>query len=106
MQRGIPVSGVELSPAMIDQLRKRIDEATVPVVRGDMATACFPGEFTLVYLVYNTISNLLTQAEQVGCFRNAARHLAPGGRLMSLIEQAQQDSLHTVHIGTSESGVA
>jgi hypothetical protein len=35
-----------------------------------------------VYLVYNTISNLLTQAEQVACFRNAARHLTPGGRFV------------------------
>ena len=47
-----------------------------------MATARAPGEFALVYLVYNTISNLLTQAEQVACFRNAARHLAPGGRFV------------------------
>ncbi len=47
-----------------------------------MATARADGEFTLVYLVYNTISNLLTQDEQVECFRNAARHLAPGGRFV------------------------
>jgi SAM-dependent methyltransferase len=47
-----------------------------------MATTVFPGRFSLVYLVYNTISNLLTQAEQVTCFRNAARHLAPGGRFL------------------------
>ena len=47
-----------------------------------MATARAPGEFTLVYLVFNTISNLLTQAEQVECFRNAARHLTPGGRFV------------------------
>jgi SAM-dependent methyltransferase len=47
-----------------------------------MATARVPGEFTLVYLVFNTISNLLTQAEQVQCFRNAARHLTPGGRFV------------------------
>ncbi len=38
--------------------------------------------YTLVYLVYNTISNLLTQTEQVACFRNAARHLTPGGRFV------------------------
>ena len=42
-----------------------------------MSTTRAPGEFTLVYLVFNTISNLLTQDEQVACFRNAARHLAP-----------------------------
>jgi SAM-dependent methyltransferase len=67
---------------MIDQLRANIDEATIPVVVGDMATARAPGTYTLVYLVYNTISNLLTQAEQVACFRNAARHLTPGGRFV------------------------
>nr|BFE73632.1 hypothetical protein GCM10020092_069330 [Actinoplanes digitatis] len=47
-----------------------------------MATTVAPGEYTLVYLVYNTISNLLTQSEQVACFRNAARHLTPGGRFV------------------------
>ena len=41
-----------------------------------------PGEFALVYLVFNTITNLRTQAEQVACFRNAAAHLAPGGRFV------------------------
>lgn len=81
-QRGIPVTGIELSQPMIDQLRTKVDEETVPVVLGDMATARAPGEFALVYLVYNTISNLLTQAQQVACFRNAARHLIPGGRFV------------------------
>jgi SAM-dependent methyltransferase len=80
--RGVPVTGIELSPAMIERLRTKVDETTIPVVVGDMATARAPGQFTLVYLVYNTISNLLTQAEQVECFRNAARHLVPGGRFV------------------------
>ncbi|WP_042377332.1 class I SAM-dependent methyltransferase [Streptacidiphilus melanogenes] len=81
-QRGVPVSGIELSQPMIDQLRTKADEATIPVVAGDMATARVPGEHQLVYLVFNTVSNLLTQDEQVACFRNAARHLAPGGRFV------------------------
>ncbi|MGW3730514.1 class I SAM-dependent methyltransferase [Streptomyces sp. NPDC000851] len=81
-ERGVPVTGVELSLPMIRQLRTKADEATIPVIVGDMATAVAPGAFTLVYLVYNTISNLLTQAEQVECFRNAARHLTPGGRFV------------------------
>ncbi|MFI6761905.1 class I SAM-dependent methyltransferase [Micromonospora sp. NPDC050417] len=80
--RGVPVTGVELSQPMIDKLRSKVDEVTIPVVVGDMATAVAPGTYTLVYLVYNTIANLLTQAEQVACFRNAARHLAPGGRFV------------------------
>ncbi|MFI7277254.1 class I SAM-dependent methyltransferase [Streptomyces sp. NPDC049879] len=81
-RRGVPVTGVELSPPMIERLRAKADEAAVPVVVGDMATARAPGTFSLVYLVYNTISNLLTQAGQVACFRNAARHLRPGGRFV------------------------
>lgn len=81
-ERGVPVTGIELSGSMIEQLRAKVDEATIAVVAGDMATTRVPGEFSLVYLVYNTIANLLTQAEQVACFRNAARHLAPGGRFV------------------------
>jgi SAM-dependent methyltransferase len=81
-ERGVPVTGIELSRPMLDQLRTKVDETTIPVVVGDMATAVASGTFSLVYLVYNTISNLLTQAEQVACFRNAARHLTPGGRFV------------------------
>jgi SAM-dependent methyltransferase len=81
-ERGIPVAGIDSSPAMIAQLRKKTNEATIPVVLGDMATALVSGSYTLIYLIYNTISNLLTQAEQVMCFRNAARHLTPGGRFV------------------------
>ncbi|USQ84658.1 class I SAM-dependent methyltransferase [Streptomyces phaeoluteigriseus] len=80
--RGVPVTGVELSRPMLDRLRTKADETAIPVVVGDMATARAPGEYTLVYLVYNTIANLLTQAEQVACFRNAARHLGSGGRFV------------------------
>ncbi|NUU19127.1 methyltransferase domain-containing protein [Cellulomonas humilata] len=78
-ERGVPVVGIELSPHMVEQLRTKVDDDTIPVVLGDMATVTAPGEFRLVYLVFNTIANLLTQEAQVECFRNAARHLAPGG---------------------------
>ena len=81
-EHGVPVTGIELSGPMIDQLRTKVDDDRVPVVVGDMATARAPGEYSLVYLVFNTISNLLTQPEQVACFRNAARHLTPGGRFV------------------------
>jgi SAM-dependent methyltransferase len=81
-ERGVPVTGIELSQPMVDQLRTKVGEDRLPVVVGDMATARAPGEYTLAYLVFNTISNLLTQDEQVECFRNAARHLVPGGRFV------------------------
>lgn len=81
-ERGVSVTGIELSQPMVDRLRINASEATIPVVLGNMATARAEGQYTLVYLVYNTISNLLTQEEQVACFRNAARHLTAGGRFV------------------------
>ncbi|GAA4875388.1 class I SAM-dependent DNA methyltransferase [Serinicoccus chungangensis] len=79
-ERGVDVTGIELSAPMVEQLHgKRPD---LPVVVGDMATARAEGEFALVYLVFNTIGNLCTQDEQVACFANAARHLGPGGRFV------------------------
>jgi SAM-dependent methyltransferase len=80
--RGVHVSGIELSPPMVDELRKKADAQSIPVVIGDMAKTTITGNFGIVYLVFNGISNLLSQAEQVECFRNAARHLAKGGRFV------------------------
>ena len=80
--RGVPVSGIELSPDMLRQLRSKPGAAAIDAVEGDMATARVPGEFSLVYLVYNTITNLTSQDAQVAAFENAARHLAPGGRFV------------------------
>lgn len=80
IERGIDVSGIELSAPMVDRLHSKRPD--VPVVVGDMTSSRVPGEFSLVYLVWNSIGNLRTQAEQVECFRNAARHLAPGGRFV------------------------
>jgi SAM-dependent methyltransferase len=80
VERGVPVSGIELSAAMADRLRSKSSD--VPVTVGDMATTTVPREFSLVYVVWNSIGNLRTQQEQVACFRNAAAHLSPGGRFV------------------------
>ncbi len=82
LRRGVPVTGIELSAPMVARLRGKVGPSQLPVVVGDMATTVVPGEFTLVFLVFNSISNLRTQDEQVECFRNAARHLASGGRFV------------------------
>ena len=82
LQRGVPISGVELSQPMVDKLRTKVSEEQIPVTVGDMATTTLAGMFSLVYLVFNTLGNLRTQNEQVECFRNAARHLAPGGHFV------------------------
>jgi SAM-dependent methyltransferase len=81
-ERGVPVSGIELSRAMVDQMRAKPGGADIEVAVGDMTTTTVAGEFALVYLVFNTIMNLTSQRAQTDCFRNAARHLAPGGRFV------------------------
>ena len=78
-QRGVPVHGIELSKAMVARLRGKPGGDAVPVTIGDMTTTRVDGDFTLAYLVFNTISNLTTQDAQLACFRNVARHLVPGG---------------------------
>ena len=80
--RGISVSGIELSPHMVEQLRAKPGADAIPVTVGDMTTTRVPGTFTLVYLVANTIMNVTTQEAQAACFRNAAAHLQPGGRFV------------------------
>jgi hypothetical protein len=64
---------------MVAVMRAKPGGADLPVTIGDMTTTRLPDRFSLVYLLYNTINNLTTQAAQVACFRNAAAHLAPGG---------------------------
>lgn len=99
---GVPVTGIELSHAMIARLREKAGENEIPVVQGDMTTASAGDGFTLAYLVFNTISNLLTQDEQVECFRNAARHLAPGGCFVVELWVPQLRALAPGHAGTVE----
>jgi SAM-dependent methyltransferase len=77
--RGVEVCGIELSQAMVAQLRQKPEGRDLSVTIGDMASTRVEGTFRLVYLVFNTIGNLTTQDDQVECFSNAATHLEPGG---------------------------
>lgn len=76
---GVRVDGIELSPHMVDRMREQPGGRDVDVVLGDMSRVRTGRTYGLVYLVYNTIGNLLTQEDQVRCFENAARHLAEDG---------------------------
>jgi SAM-dependent methyltransferase len=80
--RGVAVTGIELSEAMVAQLRAKPGGDAIPVAIGDMATTRVDGSFGLVYLVFNTLVNLTSQDAQVACFENAAAHLEPGGRFV------------------------
>jgi SAM-dependent methyltransferase len=80
--RGVPVTGIDVSAPMLDRLRAKPGADAVTAALGDVTGTRVEGEFALVYLVFNTIMNVTTQAGQVATFRNAAAHLRPGGRFV------------------------
>ena len=79
---GVVVKGIELSRAMVEELRKKENGTAVEVTIGDMTSATVQGDFSLVFLVFNTIDNLTTQQAQIDCFVNASAHLKAGGRFL------------------------
>ncbi len=110
-KRGLHVEGIELSEAMVAQLRAKPGGTDLPVTVGDMATTRVDGQFDLVFLVFNTILNLTTQDEQVACFQNAAAHLRPGGHFVietivpSLRSMPPGERFHVFHHGPDHTGV-
>jgi SAM-dependent methyltransferase len=97
-ERGIAVSGIELSSAMVAKLESKSGSKDIEVAIGDFATTVVDGAFSVVYLVFNAIMNLTTQASQVACFRNAAAHLKPGG---SFVVEVMMPRLHQLSRGES-----
>ncbi|HEX8511311.1 MAG TPA: class I SAM-dependent methyltransferase [Propionibacteriaceae bacterium] len=82
-RRGVRVAGMDVSPAMVDVLHAAVPASELPTAVGSMATDDPPGgDYQLIYIVYNAITCLLHQDEQIACFQNAARHLRPGGRFV------------------------
>jgi SAM-dependent methyltransferase len=77
--QGVRVDGIDISPAMIEQLREKPGGDKLTVTVGDFADVAAPGAYRLIYVVYNTLFNLLTQEDQVRCFENVAAHLTDDG---------------------------
>lgn len=104
--RGVRVSGIDLSPDMVAQLRRKSTE--IPVEIGDMTTTKVDGTFSLAYVVFNSINNLTSQDAQVACFENAARHLVPGGSFVVEVggvaghQPLEVFALSDTHVGVDE----
>ncbi|HEX5993023.1 MAG TPA: class I SAM-dependent methyltransferase [Thermomicrobiales bacterium] len=77
--RGVDLAGIDLSPAMVSRLRAKPGGDQIPITIGDFADVAVPGRYRLIYVVFNTLFNLLTQDDQVRCFENVAAHLAEDG---------------------------
>ena len=81
-ERGVRVHGIDISPDVLEQLRAKPGADRVATTLGDYTTTTVPGPFSLVYLVWNSLSNVTTQEGQLAAFANAAAHLSPGGRFV------------------------
>jgi SAM-dependent methyltransferase len=101
--RGVRVEGIDLSPDMVAQLRRK--DAELPVTIGDMTTTSVDGSFSLVYLVFNTIGNLTSQDAQVACFRNAAAHLHAGGAFVVETGVPRPGPLRVFDLGETHVGI-
>jgi SAM-dependent methyltransferase len=77
--RGVEVTGIDASEAMVARLRAKAGGGEIPVVQGNFAAFDLGDRFDLVYVVFNTFFGLLTQDEQVSCFQSVARHLTDDG---------------------------
>ncbi len=77
--QGLRVDGIDIAPAMVAQLRTKPGGDALAVTIGDFADVPVPGAYSLIYVVWNTLFNLLTQEDQVRCFENVARHLTDDG---------------------------
>ncbi len=101
--RGVRVAGIDLSPDMVAELRKKTSE--IPVEIGDMTTTRVDGEFSLAYIVFNSINNVTTQDGQVAVFANAAVHLASGGRFVVEVGTRNRQRLEVFDLSDDHVGV-
>jgi hypothetical protein len=92
---GVPVEGVDFSPSMVAELRAKPGGDRIPVTIGDFADVPVTRSFRLVYLVFNTLFNVLSQEGQVRCFENVAAHLTDDGSFV--VEAFVPSFLHRLH---------
>jgi SAM-dependent methyltransferase len=97
--RGLRVSGIELSPDMAAQLKAKAGAERIPVSIGDMTVTRASGSFSLVYVVRNAITCVTTQDEQVAIVANAAAHLEPDGYFVVDVVVPQLRTLPPEDIG-------
>ena len=77
--RGVDVHGIEISEAMVSQIRAKEGGESLPVTIGDFADVEVEGAFSLIFVIFNTFFMLTDQEEQIRCFENVAAHLDESG---------------------------
>jgi SAM-dependent methyltransferase len=102
-ERGVHVAGIDLSPDMVAELRRKT--GAIPVEIGDYATTRVEGTFSLAYIVFNSINNQTTQDGQVATFANAAAHLGPGGSFVVEVGVPNTRPLEVFDVSDTHVGV-
>jgi SAM-dependent methyltransferase len=77
--RGHDVTGLDVSPAMLDKLQAADDDQRVTGVLGDMVDDLPAGPFDLVFVAANSLFMVAEPDRQGQCFAAVARVLAPDG---------------------------
>lgn len=98
-QRAFPVTGVDSSPEMLEDLRAKAKEAEADVdaVHGDIRKYSDDAQYPLVYCVCATLSMILDADDQRATIQHAADRLAPGGLLV--VETSNPGGLLKMHEG-------
>lgn len=109
LEAGVNVDGIEASPQMVERLHAKPEGKNISVTIGDMSVVSTNRQYKLVYLVYNTIFNLLTAEDQIACFENAARHLNTDGYFVvetavphAWIASGESEYVRAEHVGAME----
>ena len=107
-ERGIIVMGIDTSPAMVSKLKAKPGGAEIEVFMHSFSDFHLDQRFQLIYVVFNTFFNLLTQEEQVRCFRSVSRHLSPEGSFVmeafvpDLARFTDHQAVRVVNLGEDE----
>jgi ubiquinone/menaquinone biosynthesis C-methylase UbiE len=80
--RGIRVRGVDCSEKMVSKLREKPGGDQIDVVLGDHSVIDLGERFSVVALVFNAIFDRRGRKTHLDIFRNAAKHLLPGGHFV------------------------
>jgi SAM-dependent methyltransferase len=78
-RRGVPVTALDISTRVLESLRPKVEGLPIDLVQGDMAEFKLPDTFDVVYATWSTFFALLTQDDQVNCFRRVSDALTPTG---------------------------
>ena len=78
--RGLACTGVDLSPAMLEQLRHKPGAAAIALSCARMESFDLAGQrFPLIFSAFRAFQHLDTVEQQLACLARVRAHLAPGG---------------------------